>query len=53
MPKRRAQITREAADDMYEDVIDRVTADVDESSIASRPSGCRHLLPIWVYPGTS
>lgn len=36
MPKRRAQITREAADDMYEDVIDRVTADVDESSVASR-----------------
>jgi hypothetical protein len=36
MPKRRAQITREAADDMYEDVIDRVTADVDESAVASR-----------------
>jgi len=26
MPKRRAQITRETADGMYEDVIDRVTA---------------------------
>ena len=32
MPKRRAQITREAADDLYEDVIDRVTAAVDEEA---------------------
>jgi len=32
MPKRRAQITRETADGMYEDVIDRVTARVDEEA---------------------
>ena len=36
MPKKRAQITREAADDMYEDVIDRVTAPVDEEGHARR-----------------
>jgi len=30
MPKKRAQITRETADDMYGDVIDRVTAAVEE-----------------------
>jgi len=33
MPKKRAHITRETADDMYEDVIDRVTAAVDEEAI--------------------
>ncbi len=32
MPKKRAKITREAAGDMYDDVIDRVTAGVDEAS---------------------
>ena len=32
MPKKRAHITRETADDMYEDVIDRVTARVDEDA---------------------
>jgi hypothetical protein len=32
MPRKRAQITREATDDMYEDVIDRVTARVDEEA---------------------
>ena len=36
MPKRRAKITREAAGDMYGDVIDRVTAEVDGTSAASR-----------------
>jgi hypothetical protein len=36
MPKKRAKITREAADDMYEDVIDRVTAEVDERAAAQR-----------------
>jgi hypothetical protein len=33
MPKKRAQITRETADDMYEDVIDRVTAAVDGEAV--------------------
>jgi len=33
MPKRRAQITQETADGMYEDVIDRVTAAVDEEAV--------------------
>jgi hypothetical protein len=36
MPKRRAEITREAADDMYEDVIDRVTAAADEEASPAR-----------------
>jgi hypothetical protein len=36
MPKKRAQITREAADEMYEDVIDRVTA-ARETQAASTP----------------
>ena len=36
MPKKRAKITREAADDMYEDVIDRVTAAVEEDAAPAR-----------------
>lgn len=36
MPKRRAKITREAAGDMYEDVIDRVTAEIDEQAPSRR-----------------
>ncbi len=36
MPRKRAQITRETADGMYEDVIDRVTAARDRE-VAKRP----------------
>jgi hypothetical protein len=36
MRKRRAEITRAAADDMYEDVIDRVTGVVEEDETPSR-----------------
>jgi len=36
MPKRRAKITREAAGDMYGDVIDRVMAEVDEQDPSRR-----------------
>ncbi len=32
MPKRRAEITKQAADDMYEDVIDRVTAAAEQET---------------------
>jgi len=44
MPKRRAQITRETADDMYEDVIDRVTAAVEEGA-DERPRQVRKRTP--------
>jgi hypothetical protein len=41
MRKGRAQITREAADDMYEDVIDRVAAAADEGVPPARRAGKR------------
>jgi hypothetical protein len=44
MPKKRAHITREVADDLYEDVIDRVTAAVDEEA-AERPRRARPAEP--------
>ena len=44
MPKKRAQITREAADEMYEDVIDRVTAPPGEEA-GERRRGAREKPP--------
>ncbi len=38
MPKRRAQITREAAGEMYDDLIDRVAAQAEERAAPPRPA---------------
>jgi len=46
MPKKRAKITRKAAGDMYDDVIDRVTADVDEAREAKRKDAAPEQPPL-------
>jgi hypothetical protein len=38
MPKRRAQITRQAAGEMYDDLIDRVAAQAEERLAPPRPA---------------
>lgn len=54
MPKKRAQITRQTADQMYEDVIDRVTAPVNpETAVITTPTKKKKagapLLKVTVY----